>query len=54
MNTNNMATPVKEQPISEEALLKRQRKGAMITATIVAVIALAIFLFTLYMNATKG
>jgi len=49
-----MATPVKEQPISEEALLKRQRKGAMITATIVAVIALAIFSFTLYMNATKG
>lgn len=49
-----MATPVKEQPMSEEALLQRQRKGARITATIVAVIALAIFLFTLYMSGSKG
>lgn len=36
--------------LSEEELLRRQRKGAALTATIVAMIALAIFFFTLYTN----
>ncbi len=36
--------------LSEEELLKRQRKGATLTATIVAMIAFGIFFFTLYSN----
>jgi len=36
--------------LSEEELLKKQRKGAMKTAFIVGVIALSIFIFTLYMS----
>lgn len=36
--------------LTEEQLLAKQRAGAKITATIVGVIALAIFIFTLYMQ----
>lgn len=36
--------------MSEEALLKRQRRGAMATAAIVGAIAFGIFIFTLYVN----
>ncbi len=46
-----MVTPEEAKSLTEEELLKRQRKGAKVTATIVAVIALGVFLFTLYMSA---
>jgi len=36
--------------LSEEELLAKQRKGARVTALIVASIAFAIFAFTLYSN----
>ena len=37
-------------PLSEEELLKKQRKGAKVTALIVAVIAFGIFAFTIFMS----
>lgn len=39
--------------MTEEELLKQQRKGAKRTALIVGIIAVSIFIFTLYMNATS-
>jgi len=38
------------QSLTGEELLKRQRKGARITALIVAIIALGVFSLTLYMK----
>jgi uncharacterized membrane protein len=40
--------------MTEEELLKRQKKGARRTAAIVGFLAILIFLFTLYMSANKG
>jgi len=37
-------------PLTEDELLAKQRKGATITAVIVAAIAFSIFAFTIYMN----
>ncbi len=45
-----MASSNKYSDLTEEQLLVKQRAGAKITATIVGVIALAIFIFTLYMQ----
>ncbi|MGK0270265.1 MAG: hypothetical protein ACI88H_000908 [Cocleimonas sp.] len=39
------------QSMTEEELLKHQRKGARITALIVAILALGVFSLTLYMKA---
>jgi hypothetical protein len=36
--------------LNEQELLKKQRKGAMITASIVAAIAIGIFILTLYLS----
>lgn len=38
------------QSMTEEELLKRQRKGVRLTAIIVAIIALGVFSLTLYMK----
>ncbi len=43
-------TSNKYSDLTEEQLLAKQRAGARITATIVGLIALAIFLFTLFMK----
>ncbi len=43
-------TSNKYSDLTEEQLLAKQRAGAKITATVVGVIALAIFIFTLYMQ----
>lgn len=40
--------------LSEEEQLQKQRAGARRTALIIGIIALAIFLFTLYMNGKQG
>jgi len=45
-----MTSSKKYSGLTEEQLLAKQRAGAKITATIVGVIALAIFIFTLYMQ----
>ena len=46
-----MSKLVKEkQSLTEEELLKKQRKGARTTALIVAIIALGVFSLTLYMK----
>lgn len=45
-----MITPEEARSMSEEDLLKRQRKGAMITAGIIGGIAFGIFMLTLYLN----
>ena len=45
-----MASKEDKKIMTDEELLKRQRKGARITAIIVAIIALAFFTFTIYMN----
>jgi len=37
-------------PLTEDELLAKQRKGARITALIVAAIAFGIFAFTIYMS----
>ncbi len=45
-----MASSNKYSDLTEEQLLAKQRAAAKVTATIVGVIALAIFVFTLYMQ----
>ena len=46
-----MVNSVKElKSMTDDELLKRQRKGARITALIVAIIALGVFSLTLYMK----
>jgi len=45
-----MTSSNKYSDLTEEQLLAKQRAGARITATIVGLIALAIFLFTLFMK----
>lgn len=45
-----MISQKQAKTMSEEVLLKRQRRSAMITAAIVGAIAFGIFMFTLYMN----
>lgn len=45
-----MITPEEAKTMSEDDLLKRQKKGAVITASIVGGIAFGIFMLTLYLN----
>jgi hypothetical protein len=49
-----MVIPKDDLSATEEKLLKQQKRGAKRTAAIVGLIALLIFLFTLYMSANKG
>ena len=48
-----MVAPKGNLSMTEEELLRHQKKGARRTAAIVGIIALLIFLFTLYMSAKQ-
>lgn len=45
-----MISQEEAKSLSEEEILKRQRKGANVTAIVVGVIALVFFLLTIYLS----
>ena len=49
-----MITKEEARQMTEQELLERQRQGAKRTATIVGLIAFAIFMLTLFLNLKSG
>lgn len=50
-NTKRMTTETNTMSVSDKERLEKQRKGARVTAMIVGLVALSVFLLTLYLSA---